>query len=115
MEFSYNQNGILQVSAYIVSTGKSASVTISMDSASLPDEKNSEEWKKSPIAREFRSLIRRAEKILRAWRTGEDTERVGELETMIGQLKYAVMKEYRSRAEEIEERLREFLKGEGEA
>lgn len=115
VEFSYNQNGILQVSACIVSTGKSASVTISMDSVSLPDEKNSEEWKKSPIAREFRSLIRRAEKILRAWRTGEDTERVGELETMIGQLKYAVMKEYRSRAEEIEERLREFLKGEGEA
>lgn len=115
VEFSYNQNGILQVSACIASTGKSASVMISMDSVSLPDEKNSEEWKKSPIAREFRSLIRRAEKILRAWRTGEDTERVGELETMIGQLKYAVMKEYRSRAEEIEERLREFLKGEGEA
>lgn len=114
VEFSYNQNGILQVSAYIVSTGKSASVTISMDSASLPDEKNSEEWKKSPIARDFRSLIRRAEKTVHVLRTGENVEKVGELETMIGQLKYAVMKEYRSRAEEIEDRLRAFLDDKGE-
>lgn len=114
VEFSYNQNGILQVSAYIVSTGKSASVTISMDSASLPDEKNSEEWKKSPIARDFRSLIRRAEKTLRVLRTGANVEKAGELETMIGQLKYAVMKEYRSRAEEIEDRLRAFLDDKGE-
>ena len=33
---------------------------------------------------------------------------------MIGQLKYAVMKEYRSRAEEIEDRLRAFLDDKGE-
>lgn len=109
ISFSYNQNGILQVSAEVVSTGKVSSLTIDMIDASLPDEKSAEEWKKSPLAREFRSLIRRAEKAIRLASAGGDGESAGELETMLAQLKYAVMKEYRIRAEELEEEIREYL------
>lgn len=109
ISFSYNQNGILQVSAEVVSTGKVSSLTIDMIDASLPDEKSAEEWKKSPLAREFRSLIRRAEKAIRLASAGSDGESAGELETMLAQLKYAVMKEYRIRAEELEEKIREYL------
>ena len=109
ISFSYNQNGILQVSAEVVSTGKVSSLTIDMIDVSLPDEKSAEEWKKSPLAREFRSLIRRAEKAIRLASAGGDGESAGELETMLAQLKYAVMKEYRIRAEELEEEIREYL------
>ena len=61
MEFSYNQNGILDVKATIVSTHKDMAVTIDlMDSGKKKTDVS--EWKQSSCAGEYRTVIRRGER-----------------------------------------------------
>ncbi len=64
--FAYDANGILQVEAIIVSTDKSAGITI--ETAGVADEVelelDLEGWEKVEGAKQYRGIIRRAEKIL---------------------------------------------------
>ena len=61
VEFSYNQNGILDVKATIVSTHKDMTVTIDlMDSGKKKTDVS--EWKQSSCAGEYRTVIRRGER-----------------------------------------------------
>jgi molecular chaperone DnaK len=63
VRFSYDLNGILEVSAEIVSTGKSATVTV--DTATMSDDFDLEDWKKSPIAKKYRRLINKAMRLVK--------------------------------------------------
>lgn len=62
VSFSYNLNGMLNVSATILSTGKAADITIDMLNREQEQRIDVSAWKKKPLAGEFRSTIRRCEK-----------------------------------------------------
>jgi molecular chaperone DnaK len=63
--FSYDLNGILTVSAEIVSTGKS--VTVSVDTQAAGKNLDLSEWSKSPAAKKYRQLINKAERLVKAY------------------------------------------------
>lgn len=111
VSFSYNLDGILQVAAKVVSTGKEASVTIHMGQEETKEDVSG--WKESSLAADFRSVIRRGEKALKKAAERGDKELAGELEETLYDLKYAVLKELQVRAEELEEDLRDLIE-EGE-
>lgn len=111
VSFSYNLDGILQVAAKVVSTGKEASVTIHMGQEETKEDVSG--WKESGLAADFRSVIRRGEKAVKKAAERGDKELAGELEETLYDLKYAVLKELQVRAEELEEDLRDLIE-EGE-
>ncbi len=67
VEFSYNLNGMLNVTASIPSTGADASIEINMmqESESEEDSVDVEKWKEAPHAKQFRTIIRRTERMLK--------------------------------------------------
>ena len=63
IHFSYDLNGILEVSAEIVSTGKSASVTV--DTSKTGKQLNLENWASAPNIRGFKHIITKAERLIK--------------------------------------------------
>ncbi|MDO4546908.1 MAG: Hsp70 family protein [Clostridia bacterium] len=63
VSFSYDVNGMLDVTAEIFSTGKSASIVIDMTGVST-EKRDVSDWKTAKKARAYISLIRKAEKLL---------------------------------------------------
>lgn len=65
VEFSYNLNGMLEVKAAIVSTGMDAGIRINMmEEQEKRKVLNVDNWKDSPYAKQFRTIIRRAERMM---------------------------------------------------
>ncbi len=112
VSFSYNQDGMLDVSASITSTGKEASIVIDlMHEAEAPMDVSS--WKSSPIAGDYRSIIRRGEKFLKRLQ-GEGSGKLGqELGDLLYRLKKAVLEEDSLEADELEEEIEVFMEEEG--
>ncbi|MBQ1312816.1 MAG: Hsp70 family protein [Blautia sp.] len=108
--FSYDLNGILDVRAKIVSTGKDASIRIEMQKGprieEMPDIEN---WKESPVADRYRMTIRRAERILEKAQDTEKTE-YRNLERAVRNLKQAIVMENDGEAAELEKDLKQILK-----
>lgn len=63
VEFSYDLNGMLKVTATLASTGKAASIEINMAEGAGTDVDLSQ-WKEAPGAKPYRSVIRTAERVL---------------------------------------------------
>jgi len=84
--FSYDVNGILQVDAKSISTGESASITISTTGSEMIEEVDISDWKNSRNARKYFAVIRRAEKVL-----AEDEDY--ELKDLLRALKEALVKD----------------------
>lgn len=80
----YDINGILQVEAQIVSTGKQASISIETTGVKLEEEIDLDLWKKSTKARKFRAIIKRAENMLEEY---FDSEEYNELDETLRKLK----------------------------
>jgi len=97
--FSYDVNGILEVGATVVSTGKKATITISIQEADMIEEVDISKWIENSEAKKYKTIIRRAEKIL----LEEDLE---ELEDLIRALKESLV---RKEPAEILEVLKEDL------
>ena len=74
VSFSYNLNGMLNVEAYIPSTGNAAEITIDMLNQNDKKEQRIDvsNWKKSPLAPDFRPLVRRCEKWLSSGKIAEE-------------------------------------------
>ena len=93
IEFSYNLNGMLEVRATVVSTGEEASITINMmqqsDADNEHDRINVDGWKDSPHAKQFKTVIRRAERELKALAEEGDLDSILELEEYVYLLKKA--------------------------
>ena len=109
-EFTYNLNGMLEVSASILSTGKQAGIQINMM------ENNSEEeiidvsnWKDSPYAKQFRTIVRRVEKLLQTPETHTDPFWAEDLEDSLYELKAALVRKDLESAKEAEEELIDML------
>jgi len=86
--FSYDMNGILQVDAKSISTGKKTSITISTTGSDMIEEVDISNWKNSRHARKYSAVIRRAEKTL-----AKDEEYADELKDLIRALKEALVKD----------------------
>lgn len=109
VEFSYDQNGILEVTACIVSTGKTASVTIDMKGNIGPTPRiDVSKWKDAKESRKYRTVLRRAEKLLGTGDEFLDTEEYEELDEMVYLLKKALIED-NGDAEEIEQDILDFL------
>jgi molecular chaperone DnaK len=61
--FEYDLNGILTVSAEVVSTGKSAAVTV--DTAEMGKNLDLSKWKEASSARRYRSIINKADRLVK--------------------------------------------------
>lgn len=106
VKFMYDINGILQVEAQIVSTGKQASISIETTGVKLEEEIDLDLWKKSTKARKFRAIIKRAENMLEEY---FDSEEYNELDETLRKLKKAIIKEDDEKMQELEEELSDIL------
>ncbi len=95
VEFSYNLDGMLNVKASIPSTGADASIEINMMQEQADEEElmDVSKWKDAPNAGEFRTIIRRAEKLLKHPHVQNDMSLKETLETAIYDLKEALISE----------------------
>lgn len=98
VSFSYNQNGMLQVTGTIVSTGKEASIEINM-LHTKEERVDVSGWKSSELAGDYRAVIRRVEKWLKNHTDDNMTEK------LLYGLKKAVLEEDEETAQEYEEKL----------
>ena len=108
VEFSYNLNGMLEVQAQIVSTGEQASIAINMMQQADSSRIDVSAWKDAPGAKDFRAVIRRAERLLRDMEAGNDPL-AEDLDETIYQLKKALITGELERARIEEEALIELL------
>ena len=108
VEFSYNLNGMLEVQAQIVSTGEQASIAINMMQQADSSRIDVSAWKDAPGAKDFRAVIRRAERLLRDMEAGDDPL-AEDLDETIYQLKKALITGELERARIEEEALIELL------
>ncbi|MCI7100408.1 MAG: Hsp70 family protein [Lachnospiraceae bacterium] len=114
VEFSYNLNGILEVTAVILSTMKKASIEINM--MNRQNEQEEEEirtdvsgWKKASGAEEFRSIIRKVERILKKPEMNGKPLYREDLEKALYLLKKALLEEDMITAAAMEEELLDIL------
>lgn len=98
--FAYDINGILQVKAAVVSTGKAVSAEISTTGVKARPVLNLSKWEKAEGARRCRPLIRKAEKVIAR---GDDL--ADDLQILINQLKEALLLKNEGQAEELREQL----------
>ena len=113
VEFAYDLNGMLEVRAQIVSTGEEASVAINMMEhlpGSGDEEKvDVEKWKEAPHAKQFRTVIRRAERRLKNEELQDMPLYKEDLEDALYELKCALIEEDLERAEDLEEEILDML------
>lgn len=110
VEFSYNMNGMLDVKATILSTGADASIKINMlEGAGTEERVDVSRWKEAPDAKQFRTIIRRVEKILKEPEIQYEPFLEEELEENLYELKKALLEEKPEAAREAEEELLDLL------
>ncbi len=102
IEFAYDINGMLNVTAKIASTGEKASIRINMmEEREKPVDVS--HWKDAPGAGQFRTVIRRAERMLkRSAEFEEDPFVVMDLEECVYELKAAILKDDMEEAKILE-------------
>jgi molecular chaperone DnaK len=84
--FTYDINGILHVSAKVVSTKKAVSVTISTTGVAKTEKVDIEDWNTKPKAKKYRPVIKKAEKLA----LGASIYK-SELQALVTQLKEAIV------------------------
>jgi molecular chaperone DnaK len=104
VSFGYDMNGILQVKASVVSTGKEVSADISTTGIKAKPSLDLSKWEQAEGARSFRPLIRKAEKMIASGMDiGDD------LSLLARQIKEALLLNNREQAEDLREDLRNML------
>jgi len=106
--FSYNLDGMLNVSATITSTGKAADITIDMLGSGREEYIDVSGWKKSQLAGDFRTLIRRCEKWISSDKEGKK-EHKKEAEKCLYFLKKAIIEDNAPEAERFEDEIRTLM------
>jgi molecular chaperone DnaK len=100
VSFGYDMNGILQVKASVVSTGKQVSAEISTTGVKAKPPLDLSKWEQAEGARSFRPLIRKAEKLI-AWGLdiGDDVS------LLTRQIKEALLLNHKEQAEDLRDEL----------
>ncbi|MDR3162072.1 MAG: Hsp70 family protein [Spirochaetaceae bacterium] len=102
--FSYDMNGILQVKGCVVSTGKQVSSEINTTGVKAKPPLDISAWERAEGARQFRPLLRKAEKLIAS---GQDPE--GDLSLLVHRIKEALVLKNKEQAEELRDELLVFL------
>jgi molecular chaperone DnaK len=100
VSFGYDMNGILQVKASVVSTGKQVAADISTTGVKAGPLLDPSKWEQAEGARSFRPLIRKAEKIIAA---GNDVG--GDISLLVRRLKEALLLKNKDHAEDLRDKL----------
>ena len=106
--FTYNINGMLQVEATVIKTGKKANLTIDLMDGKKEDTADVSNWKDAACASAYRSVIRRAEKKLNQ-ESGNGTKENAKLKKLLYRLKKAILEEDEFRADEIADDVEDIL------
>lgn len=107
VRFSYDVNGILQVEAVIVSTGKQAGIVIETTHGNMDEEVDLTLWKEAPKARKYRATIKKAELLMKDM---EESEEKWQIDALVKDLKRCLIKdESEELLKDIEEELVELL------
>lgn len=108
VSFSYNLNGMLNVSATVESTGNKAGIELNLTNADVDGsmERDVSGWKKYELSSDYRSLIRRAEKRIER---EEDPDICEDLEEIVYELKCAIIDGDRMEAEGLKLEIEEIL------
>ena len=85
VRFEYDLNGILVVTAEIVSTGKSATVTV--NTAEMGKNLDLSKWEEMPAARQYRRIIHKADRLVKI----HGGENAGDVEAAANELKKALV------------------------
>ena len=107
--FSYDMNGILQVKASVVSTGRAVSAEISTTGIAAKPILDLQKWESASGAKRQRPIIRKAEKRIEM---GEDD--TGEYELLIRQMKEALLLGQDEKVDQIHDSLLELMEYENE-
>jgi molecular chaperone DnaK len=102
--FGYDMNGILQVKASVVSTGRQVSAEISTTGVKARPLLDLSKWERAEGARQFRPLIRKAEKLIAL---GKD--RGDDISLLVRRLKEALLLKNGEQAEDLREELLDML------
>jgi molecular chaperone DnaK len=102
--FGYDMNGILQVKAIVVSTGKQVSAEISTTGVKAKPLLDLSKWEQAEGARQFRPLVRKAEKLIAA-----DKDIGGDIETLVRRVKESILLQNMDRADELRDELLSML------
>lgn len=109
--FTYNINGMLQVEATVISTGKKADLAIDLMGGENEAAVDVSGWKQAECASAYRSVIRRAEKMLYQ-KDAFDRKSVNvRLENLLYRLKKAILEENEFLADEIADDVEDILQG----
>lgn len=99
VKFTYDVNGILQVEAVVLNTGKNATITI--ETTGVEEEVDVDNWKSVEGARKYRRLVKKVERYIEQ---NEDENNL-ELDSLLKDLKKAIVTEDFDLAQELEEEL----------
>jgi len=88
IRFEYDLNGILTVQAEVVSTGKSATVTV--NTSQMGKNLELSKWKDSPAAWKYRKIINKADRLVKI-HGGEAVEDIKDIEAAANELKKALV------------------------
>jgi molecular chaperone DnaK len=100
VSFGYDMNGILQIKASVVSTGKQVSAEISTTGVKAKPLLDLSKWERAEGARHFRPLVRKAEKLIAS---GKDVG--GDMSLLVRRIKEALLLKNQEQAEEYRDEL----------
>jgi len=106
VKFTYDVNGILQVEAIVMSNGKNANITIETTGVEMEEEVDFETWESAEGARKYRRLIKRVDKYISE---NIEDENIFELNSLVKDLKKAIILGKIELAEELEEELTDIM------
>ncbi|MGH4139867.1 Hsp70 family protein [Clostridium sp.] len=105
VRFAYDVNGILQVEATILSTGKNAKITIETTGVEMDKEIDTDVWEESEGSRKYRRLIKKVEKYM----SSNENEDSREMDDLLKKLKKAIINGDNELAVEIDEELTDWM------
>ncbi|MDR1353835.1 MAG: Hsp70 family protein [Treponema sp.] len=104
VSFGYDMNGILQVKASVVSTGKQVSAEISTTGVKAKPSLDISKWEQAEGARRFRPLVRKAEKLIASGKdVGDDVS------LLLRRLKEAILLQDQEQADDLRDELLDMV------
>jgi molecular chaperone DnaK len=104
VNFAYDVNGVLQVKASVISSGRKVSADISTTGVKPKPELDLSQWETAEGAKRCRPIIRKAEKLI-----AEDCDEEGDLKILVRQLKEALVFNNREAADRLRGELLELV------
>ena len=108
VRFTYDVNGILQVEAIVLSTGENANISIETTGVEIEKEVDVETWKNAEGSKRYRTIIRKVEKYVKNNNEEED-EDIFELDSLLKDLKKAIINDNKALAEDLEQELTDIM------